>query len=271
MKYMMLRDSIQDVGILIPLLVRYVDPLYEVVGGNHRLEIAHDLRIDILPCNICDIPDSELLRIQFIESANQIEHDPVDYFRGLQKLVHSGDYSVEEVARKIHVHPDWVRKLLSLNYLCPNAKKLLDKRILSCKLGIELARLPVDRQEILLSLHSGYPAADYLELLRDEVRNFRYGRKLDRAKTKAGIKPSFRQFRKVLNEYLTPTEKASVLLRAEASNASQGWDACIAFVLMSDAAEMEKKLRRQELSDANTMKKTLLRNLELNRRKENER
>ena len=265
--YMMLRDSIRDVGILMPLLVRPADGGYEVVAGSHRFEIACDLRIDPVPCNVRELTDAQVDVVQVIENANNVETTPVEYSRRLQKIIHHGEMDVNELAFVIHRHPDWVRKLLSLNHLCVSAKNLLDKGELSCKLGIELAKLPVDRQEALLGLNSSYPANEYLELLRQEVRTFRDNKKSNRVQQKAGIKPSFRNFRKVLNEYLEPTEKASVLTREEATTASEGWDACLAWILSSDPETLEKKLRAKETSEAAQLRRELSRNLEMKRRR----
>ena len=266
-EYLMLRDSIKDVGILQPLLVR---PENEVVLGSHRLEIATDLHLETVPCIIRSLSDAQVRQLQVIENSNRIETRPVEYYRRLQKMVHCQEMTVEELASLIHKHPDWVRKLLRLNYLCPEAKKLLDNGKLSCILGIELANLPIDRQGQLLSLHSEYPATEYLELLRAEARNIRAGRKHGRVQQKVGLGPTFRQFRKVKDEYLTPTEKAVVLTRRNASTASDGWDACIEWILSCDERTMAEREARRERAERLNTERSVLRDLELSRRKTNE-
>jgi ParB/RepB/Spo0J family partition protein len=267
MEYLMLRDSVKEVGILQPILVRQRN---EVVLGGHRFEIACDLRLETIPCLIRELDDSEVLRLQIVENSNRIETRPQDYYRRLQRIIHRQEMTVEELAFSVHKHPDWVRKLLRLNYLSPKAKNELDKGNLSCILGIELANLPIDRQDQLLSLHSEYPGTEYLELLRREVRDFRGGRKQGRVQQKVGLGPTFRQFRKVKDEYLNPTEKATVLTRRDAKTASQGWDAAFEWILSSDEQTMAERVARKERGDALEAKRSNLRDLELSRRKANE-
>lgn len=270
MKYMMLRDSIRDVGVLMPILVRPAGDCFEVVAGNHRFECSLDLRLEAIPCIVRDMTDAQVDDLQVIEESNRIETSPIDYYRRLQKIIHRGSKTVEELAGSIHKHPDWVRKHLRLNYLSPNAKKRLDKGELSVIIGVELAHLPIDRQDQLLSLHSEYPATEYLELLRSEVRDFRGGRKQERVQQKSGLGPSCRQWRQILDEYLNPTVKATFLTRRNAKTASEGWDACLQWVASDDPETVAEKEARKERENRLNAKRTELRNLELSRRKMNE-
>lgn len=267
MEYMILRDSIRDVGILMSLLVRPREELYEVVAGNHRFEIAQDLRIDLIPCNVMELSDAEVLKIQVIENANRIESRPVDYIRRLQRIVHTGQMSVDELAYSIHKHPDWVRKLLSLNYLGQNAKELLDNGTISCTLGIELARLPIQKQDELLLLMSEYPAKDFLELIRSETRYVRGERKTSRGQAIRELGPRFRTFRTVKGEYHDRIEKASVLMDSNAKTASQGWDAALEWVMQIDERTLADRVDKRQQEVLRRARKNELINLELNRRK----
>jgi ParB/RepB/Spo0J family partition protein len=266
MEYLMLRDSIRDVGIIQPLLVRPAGDVYEVVAGNHRFEVAMDLRLPEIPCLVREMTDFQVLTFQVIENSNRIESRPVDYVRRLQKIVHNREMTVEQLAFTIHRHPDWVRKLLSLNYLSPNAKKALDKGEISCTLGIEMAKLPLARQDQLLGLTSEYTARDFLELLRGEVRDFRGQRRTDRISDRATDMRGFRRFREVKHEHVNKIEKATVLTRCGAKTASEGWDAAFDWILSVDEHTLAERVARRERGQRLEAKRNELRNLEQSRR-----
>ena len=193
--------------------------------------------------------DKEVDRFQVKENENRIETRPVDNVRRLQKIINTGRMTVEELAHDLGRHVDWVNRLLSLNHLSPNCKKALDKGEISCKLSIQLALLPLQWQDRLLSLNGDYPSHEYLEILRAEVREFRGGKKAIRGGRKRGIQPAFRSFREVKHEYLEPTEKATILTRRGATTGSQGWDACIQWVLSDDPETVAMRQQRKDYND----------------------
>lgn len=59
-EYDLLKESIREVGILHPLLVKKEGPNYVIKNGNHRYMIAKELGIRELPCIVVDDPLKEL-------------------------------------------------------------------------------------------------------------------------------------------------------------------------------------------------------------------
>lgn len=249
-EYYMLRDSIRDVGIITPILVRIKDGRYEVVCGNHRLECAKDLRLPVVPCLVREIPDEEIPRLQVIENANRIQPRTVDYIRRLQKMIHTGESDINTLAYRIHRHPDWVRKLLSLNHLCSQAKTYLDAGALPIKIGIELARLPVGKQEELLPLLSDLTSTEALEICREVVRGSRIS--YQEMKRRSGdVRPHYRKnFQEVVNESVEPRYAASVLSRAgiDLNNPIEVWKSCIKWVIQMDEQTYNERRARRERS-----------------------
>ena len=55
-----LRGSIQRFGLVVPLVVRELDPgRYETIGGAQRLGIAQELELDQVPCVVVEADDME--------------------------------------------------------------------------------------------------------------------------------------------------------------------------------------------------------------------
>lgn len=261
--YYMLRDSIRDVGILQPVLVRPVETWYEVVAGNNRFECACDLRLEEIPCVVRNLTDHEVLRIQVVENSNRILTNPIDYVRRLQKIVHSGDMSIEELAFAIHRHPDWVRNLLSLNCLSESWKARLDSREISATLGIELAKLPIQRQDSFLQLGAELPANEFLEAVRACVREMRTGKAAERQSNNESVRPILRKWRTITDEYLNNTNAATVLMRANAETALDGWNAAVEWFLSMDEPTVAERVARRERAKNLEARKNESRILEL--------
>lgn len=268
-EYYMLRDSIRDVGIIQPILVRPSSEGYEVVCGNNRFECAQDLNLEEVPCVVRELSDEDVLRLQVIENSNQIETSPVDYIRRLQRIINLGIMTLEELAFHIHRHPDWVKKLLSINYLSPKCKEALDNRKISVKIGAELAKLKISEQDRLLDCYNDMSEREFLEIVRGVVRNERDAYKnLKRVKTE-DIEPTFRTIRTVIDELKYRTYAATMLERAKAKTPLQGWVAAIEWVLSIDKQTLAERMDRKRRYIEAEARKNILRDLEMKERKKN--
>lgn len=272
LKYIQLKDAIEDVGMMHPMVCRPspegVEEDFDVVAGHHRYEIALDLRLEIVPIRHRPMTDAEVERMQWIENHCRIPNMTSDSIRRLQRMLNRGEKTINELAHSIHKHPDTLKKWLKLNFLSINWKKILDNGNLSCILAIELSKLPIQKQDNLLSLHGKYLTREFLELIRQEVREYRGKSRDDRGQRKTGIIPRMRQWRQLLDEYLNPTEKATILTRYGAKTPSEGWDAHQQWMVSMDADTVARSELLQKQKITLIEKKTELRNLESSRRKE---
>lgn len=269
--YYMLRDSIRDLGILQPILVRPAeDEWHEVVAGTNRFECAKDLRHEEVPCVVRELSDREVRRIQVVENSNRIVTNPIDYVRRLQQIVHDGDMSVEELAYSIHRHPDWVRRLLSLNFLSQECKLAVGEKRVSLTIGIELAKLPIQDQDELLGLSAELPANEFLELVRSRVREMRMQHFDKKRSRDAEVRPILRKYGVVIDEYLNHTNAATVLMRADAETALDGWNAALEWFLCMDEHTVAERVARRERAKNLEAKRDEIRNLELKARQQHE-
>ena len=56
-------ESIRDVGVLQPILVRRATSGYELIAGSKRLAAATAVGLTELPCRVCDVDDGEARRL----------------------------------------------------------------------------------------------------------------------------------------------------------------------------------------------------------------
>jgi len=182
--YVTLRDSIKAVGILQPLLVRdNVEP-FQVVDGGNRFECCLDLNIEEVPCLIDSMTDNEVLRDQLICNKKRIEAAPIEYVRRLWKILKVDQtMTVNELAHYVNQHPDWVKRILNLVNLSELGKKCLTKGKIGVKMGAELSKLPLQRQDSVLELMESLTKSELRELIRSEVRQISSGKRLSEFQT----------------------------------------------------------------------------------------
>lgn len=245
LEYVMLRDSVHDLGIKTPLLVRPKEVYYEVIDGSHRLEVAHDLRIHEVPCHIIEVEDSNIRLVQIAVHESCIKTEPVFYYRSLWQIINiEKSMTLNEMATYLRWHPDRVKRILSLVNITPTVDHRLAKGDLSLEQAVEIGKLPVQHQDDMLSLLGTMNDREYTELVRREARKFRYGKKLGPRK-----KYRFRPLREVENEYLNPVIAASVIYAMGAKTLLEAFRAGIGWVLKADPASVEKD-QREELKKA---------------------
>ena len=67
-----LRKSVHSYGLVENLVVRPIgDAKYEVLGGNHRLSVLREMRVDPVPCVVVDLDDSNAKLLS--QALNHIE------------------------------------------------------------------------------------------------------------------------------------------------------------------------------------------------------
>lgn len=231
-------DSIRDLGIITPLLVRPVEDYYEVINGFHRYEIALDLRFQTVPCHVMILTDADVRLAQLADHENRTEPKPAEVYRRLWKIIKvDGIKTLNELATHLRWHPDKVRRTMRLVRLCLRAQKDLANGDLSISIAMELCKLPAGLQDDLMDLAGSMPNSEYKELIRKETRHKRYGGRGGHTGT---LDHRFRPLREVEHEYITPTVAASVLAATGAKTPLECFNAGVGWSIKADPASKEQ-------------------------------
>lgn len=108
-----LAHSIQQVGILQPLLVRPSAQTgkYDIICGNSRFQAAKQVGLETVPVVIQDLSDSEAFKITLVENLTRKALDVVDETEGiLRYLAIELDCPFDEAAKRIKTNA-WNAKL----------------------------------------------------------------------------------------------------------------------------------------------------------------
>jgi len=96
-----LAASIEQHGILQPLLVRPCEQGYEIIAGERRFRAAQMAGLEMLPVIVREMDDIEVAEIALIENLQREDLNPVEEARAYRKMIESFGYTQELLAQKI--------------------------------------------------------------------------------------------------------------------------------------------------------------------------
>jgi ParB family chromosome partitioning protein len=131
-----LRDSIQEQGILQPLMVRRDGLGYELVAGERRLRASKLANLDKVPVIVKDITDEALLLMSIIENIQRENLNPLEEAEAYHLLITEFGMTQEEAAIRVGKSRPAVANSLRLRHL----PELIKESILENRLSMGHAR-----------------------------------------------------------------------------------------------------------------------------------
>lgn len=109
-----LTASIREHGFRGAILVRQTSPgAYELIDGEHRIQVMRDLGYERIPADISELPDSQAYLLNILANTARGSQNPIDVADSLAKARDAGVSEVELAAAVGH-EVDWVRLYLAL-------------------------------------------------------------------------------------------------------------------------------------------------------------
>jgi len=134
--------SIEEKGLLEPIVVRPVEDGFEVVAGYRRLEACKRLGWRRIPCHIIELDDREAYEVSLIENLQHKSLDPIEEALAFKRYVEEYGYgSVTELARRIEKSPSYVSRMIALLSLPDDVREELVRRRKSPSIAQELLNL----------------------------------------------------------------------------------------------------------------------------------
>jgi len=94
-------NSIQEKGLLQPILVRRKDKDYELIAGERRLRAAKLLNLKEIPAIIRQVDDIEALELSLIENIQRQDLNPIEEAKAFQHLMDKFGLTQEQIAQVI--------------------------------------------------------------------------------------------------------------------------------------------------------------------------
>ncbi len=134
--------SIQQKGILEPIIVRPRQGRYEIIAGERRYIASKKLGLTEMPCIEKHVEDNEAMEIALIENLQRKDLDPFEEADGLNALAEMYGYSHQDISSKIGKARSTITEMINLSKIPKNIRKLChESHIASRTTLIEIAKL----------------------------------------------------------------------------------------------------------------------------------
>ena len=96
-----LSQSIQDNGVIQPLVVQRKGSGYELVAGERRWRASRLAGLKKVPCLIREFDEKQNLIVTIIENMQREDLDPIEEANGLRQMIHKFGFTQEQVSESL--------------------------------------------------------------------------------------------------------------------------------------------------------------------------
>ena len=146
-----LAKSIEEYGVVEPIIVKKSIKGYELVAGERRTKAAKIAGLKTIPAVIKDFDDQEMMEIALIENIQREDLNPIDEATSISNIIKLRGYTQEEFATKFGKSRTYVTNMLGLLKLPDEVKKLVEKNSLSMSHARVLSKFDDDEKTIELA------------------------------------------------------------------------------------------------------------------------
>ena len=126
-----LAASIQEHGIIQPLIVRKGDNGYELVAGERRWRAAREAAVEKVPCIVREFTDEENALIAIIENMQREDLDPIEEAEGLDTMMKEYGLTQEEVSKSVGKSRPYITNSLRLLKLPQDIRDKVSEGVIS--------------------------------------------------------------------------------------------------------------------------------------------
>lgn len=153
--------SIEDIGIMQPIVVRKHGSFYQVLSGHHRLAAAKQCGISSIPCIIAECDDETAYKIVAETNTRTGEYLPTEnakiFSEYLSKRTKSAEEVLDIISKKFSVSKKTIYRYVNILELIPPLQECIDKKYIP--LGHYekiLATFTINQQHIIYDYISFY-------------------------------------------------------------------------------------------------------------------
>ena len=225
-----LAQSIQQVGLLQPLLGRKVDDGYELVAGERRLRAVTSLGMEKVACIVQqDIEDESSAMMALIENLQREDLHYLEEAQCYQKLLETYGLTQEELANRLGKSQSSIANKLRLLKLSDEVKAAMTEKRLSERHARALLKLTDDKQRLdaVERIAEKGLSVKETERMVEKTLNKAYDEKQDGAKPRPKlmrIVRDYRLFMNTINQAVNQLRESGMTVEVEQSDRADGVD-----------------------------------------------
>jgi len=197
-----LAESIRQVGLIQPLLVRRQGEGYELVAGERRLRACKSIGLEKVPCVVqSDIVEEDSAMMALVENLQRENLHYIEEAECYQALLNTYNLKQEELAARVGKSQSTIANKLRVLRLSPDVKAMLSEANLSERHARSLLRIPdedAQKQIIEKVREKGLSVKDTEKLVEREIDR-RSEKKVEGAKPRPKIVRMLRDYRLFMN------------------------------------------------------------------------
>jgi ParB family chromosome partitioning protein len=144
-------QSVQEHGVLQPLLVRKVGSKFELIAGERRLRASQAALLKKVPVIVVEASDEKALEIALIENLQREDLNPIEEAEGYALLLKKFNLTQEKVAQKVGKARASVANALRLLELPDSIRQYVSDGLLSVGHAKVLLSLDSDKEKEILA------------------------------------------------------------------------------------------------------------------------
>jgi ParB family transcriptional regulator, chromosome partitioning protein len=146
-----LSKSIEEHGIIQPIIVRKSLNGFEIVAGERRWRAAKLAKLESIPCVQRDFSDLQLSEIALIENLQREDLNPIEIAEAYSKLMQNFNLTQEELAKKVGQSRSHVANFLRLMNLPKEIREYVSRGTISMGHARAILGLSDQSQQITLA------------------------------------------------------------------------------------------------------------------------
>lgn len=163
-----LAESINENGVLQPILVRKLNDNYQIIAGERRWKAAKIAGLKTIPAIIRDVVDSQILQLALIENLQREDLNPIEEAMAYKTMIDEFNITHEELSKRLGKDRSSITNSLRLLKLPEEVKNLLIDGSISMGHGRALLSIPDKKEQIKLAkkiVNQGLPVRFIEELI----------------------------------------------------------------------------------------------------------
>jgi ParB family chromosome partitioning protein len=120
-----LAASIQEFGVIQPLLVRRIAGGFELVAGERRLRASKLAGLNVVPVIVKELNDQEMAELAMIENLQREDLHYLEEAEGFQLLIANFGFTQEEMAKRVGKNQSTIANKMRLLKLEPEVRAIL--------------------------------------------------------------------------------------------------------------------------------------------------
>ena len=139
-----LSQSIKEHGIIQPITVRKMGEKFELVAGERRWRAARMAELEVVPCNIIEITDTQSAEIALLENLQREDLNFIEEAMGYENLIKEHEFTQQQLAEKLGKNQSTIAKKLRILRLPNSVKIKLVENNLTERHARALLKLPTE-------------------------------------------------------------------------------------------------------------------------------